>query len=121
MFCWWNAPSAGTVQAGVVNDWVYGWYMKSYPAADLQQIADLVVDSQLDFDVGITLRNTDRDLLRVNEILDRLAANGVIAQIFAGYTIAYRRPGADSRKPFSCMERSATAPGARGRRHSVSV
>ena len=54
----------------------------------------------------------------MNEILDRLAANGVIAQIFAGYTIAYRRPGADSRKPFSCMERSATAPDARGRRHS---
>jgi hypothetical protein len=54
--------------------------MKSYPAADLQQIADLVVDSQLDFDVGITLRNTDRDLLnRVNDILDRLTANGVIA------------------------------------------
>jgi len=53
VFSWWNAPSAGKVHAGVVNDWVYGWYMKSYPAADLQQIADLVVDSQLDFDVDI--------------------------------------------------------------------
>jgi hypothetical protein len=63
--------------------------------------------------VGITLRTTDRDLLnRVNDILDRLTANGVIAQIFAGYGIAYRWPGADSRKPFSCMERSATAPDA---------
>jgi polar amino acid transport system substrate-binding protein len=90
-----DAVVAGNIEAGLVNDWVYGWYVKTHPTADLTQLTTLVVDPQLDFDVGITLRNTDPALLsRVNGILDRLANVGVLARIFAEYGIVYPPPHA---------------------------
>jgi ABC-type amino acid transport substrate-binding protein len=66
-----------------------------HSTSGLQQPAEPVVDPQLDFDVAITLRNTDPALLeRVNAILDHLAKNGMLTGIFTEYGIMYQAPHA---------------------------
>jgi polar amino acid transport system substrate-binding protein len=90
-----DAVAAGEVGAGLVSDWEYGWYRKMHSTSGLQQPAEPVVDPQLDFDVAITLRNTDPALLeRVNAILDHLAKNGTLTGIFTEYGIMYQAPHA---------------------------
>ena len=52
-----------------------------------------VFDPDLDYNVAITLRNTDVELLeKVNAILDDLKWDGSLTRLFAGYGITYRAP-----------------------------
>ena len=45
--------------AGVVSDWIFGWYRKTHPESGLRIVDSLVLDPDLDYNVAITLRNTD--------------------------------------------------------------
>ena len=59
----------------------------------LRILGSFVFDPDLDYNVAITLRNTDVELLeKVNAILDDLKSDGSLTQLFAGYGITYRAP-----------------------------
>ena len=79
--------------AGVVSDWIFGWYRKAHPESELRILDSLVLDPDLDYNVAITLRNSDIKLLeKVNAILDDLKSDGSLTKLFAGYGITYRAP-----------------------------
>jgi polar amino acid transport system substrate-binding protein len=81
------------MSAGIVSDWVFGWYRKTHPESGLRILDSLILDPDLDYNVAITLRNTDAALLeKVNAILDTLKSDGSLARLFAGYGITYRAP-----------------------------
>jgi len=79
------------MSAGVVSDWIFGWYRKTHPESGLRIVDSLVLDPDLDYNVAITLRNTDVGLLeKVNAVLDALKSDGSLTRLFAGYGITYR-------------------------------
>jgi ABC-type amino acid transport substrate-binding protein len=81
------------MSAGIVSDWVFGWYQKTHPESGLRILDSLVLDPDLDYNVAITLRNTDVGLLeKVNAVLDALKSDGSLPQLFAGYGLTYRAP-----------------------------
>jgi polar amino acid transport system substrate-binding protein len=88
-----EAVDKGEMEAGVVSEWSVGWYRKLHPDARIQTIDHLTVDPELDFNVGVVLRNADQALLaRVNDILASLISGGEIERIFHDYGIPYRPP-----------------------------
>ncbi len=88
-----DAVAGGEVPAGIVSDWYLGWYRQTHPDARLAADDALVLDPDLDFDVAITLRNTDQALVEaVNRILAGLLTDGGVASIFAKYGIPYQPP-----------------------------
>jgi ABC-type amino acid transport substrate-binding protein len=88
-----DAVAGGEAPAGIVSDWFLGWYRKTHPGARLVADNDLQLDPDLDYNVAITLRNTDRELVSaVNRILADLMADGDMARIFGKYGIEYRPP-----------------------------
>jgi polar amino acid transport system substrate-binding protein len=87
------AVASREMSAGIVADWVFGWYRKTHPESGLRILESLVVDPDLDYDVAITLRNTDAGLLeKVNAALDDLKSDGGFTRLFAGYGIIYTAP-----------------------------
>lgn len=81
------------MSAGIVSDWIFGWYRKSHPESGLRILDSLVLDPDLDYNVAITLRNSDIGLLeKVNAILDDLKSDGSVTKLFADYGITYRAP-----------------------------
>jgi polar amino acid transport system substrate-binding protein len=88
-----EAVDKGEMEAGVVSEWSEGWYRKLHPNARIQIIDHLTVDPDLDFNVGVVLRNADRALLtKVNDIVAGLMSSGEIERIFRDYGIPYRPP-----------------------------
>jgi polar amino acid transport system substrate-binding protein len=88
-----DAVAAGQVSAGIVSDWNLGWYRIGHPDAAVVMDDGWVLDPDLDYDVAITLRNTDQDLVdRVNRILGSLISDGGMAALFGKYGIHYRLP-----------------------------
>jgi polar amino acid transport system substrate-binding protein len=88
-----EAVEKGDMEAGVVSEWSLGWYRKQHPATQLTAIDRLVIDSELDYDVAIALRDADRELVtRVDDILGDLMTNGIVARILGDYGIDYRPP-----------------------------
>jgi polar amino acid transport system substrate-binding protein len=87
------AVASKEMSAGLVADWIFGWYRKTHPESRLRILDSLLVDPDLDYNVAITLRNTDVALLeKVNSILADLQSDGSLAKLFAGYGITYRAP-----------------------------
>jgi polar amino acid transport system substrate-binding protein len=87
------AVASKEMSAGIVADWVFGWYQKTHPESGLRIVDSLVLDPELDYNVAITLRNTDVGLLeKVNAILEDLKSDGSLSQLFAGYWITYKAP-----------------------------
>jgi polar amino acid transport system substrate-binding protein len=88
-----EAVDKGEMDAGVVSEWSVGWYRKLHPDARIHTIDRLTVDPDLDFNVGVVLRNADRALLsKVNDIVASLISSGEIERIFLDYGIQYRPP-----------------------------
>jgi ABC-type amino acid transport substrate-binding protein len=88
-----EAVDTGAMEAGVVSEWSVGWYGKLHPDARIHTIDRLTVDPELDFNVGVVLRNADRALLsKVNDIVASLISSGEIERIFLNYGIQYRAP-----------------------------
>ena len=88
-----EAVDKGEMEAGVVSEWSAGWYRKLHPEARIYIVDQLTVDPDLDFNVGVVLRNPDRALLtRVNDIVASLIKSGEIERIFSEYGIVYRPP-----------------------------
>jgi polar amino acid transport system substrate-binding protein len=87
------AVASKEMSAGVVSDWIFGWYQKTHPESGLRILGSLVLDPDLDYDVAITLRNTDVDLVqKVNAILATLGSDGSLNRLFESYGINYRLP-----------------------------
>jgi polar amino acid transport system substrate-binding protein len=87
------AVASKEMSAGIVADWVFGWYRKTHPESGLRILDSLVLDPDLDYNVAITLRNTDVALLeKVNAVLDALKSDGSLTQLFGRYGITYRVP-----------------------------
>ena len=81
------------MSAGIVMDWYAGWYERTHPTAGLHIEESFILDPDLDYDVSITLRNTDAELLKqMNAILGDLSLDGSISRLFSAYGIAYRPP-----------------------------
>jgi len=81
------------MSAGIVSDWIFGWYRKTHPESGLRILDSFVLDPDLDYNVAITLRNTDAQLLeKVNAVLDDLKSDGSLTRILADYGITYRGP-----------------------------
>jgi polar amino acid transport system substrate-binding protein len=81
------------MSAGIVSDWIFGWYRKTHPESGLRILDSFVLDPDLDYNVAITLRNTDGELLeKVNAVLDDLKSDGSLTRILADYGITYRGP-----------------------------
>jgi polar amino acid transport system substrate-binding protein len=96
---WWtdseilDAVASGKVPAGVASSWNLGWYRKTHPNSHLRANAGFVFEPDLDYDVAITLLNSDQKLVTaVNQILTALIADGRIAAIFEKYGIPYQPP-----------------------------
>jgi polar amino acid transport system substrate-binding protein len=88
-----EAVDKGEREAGVVSEWSVGWYRKLHPDARIQSIDRLTVDPDLDFNVGVVLRNADRTLVsQVNDIVGSLISSGEIERIFRDYGIQCRPP-----------------------------
>jgi polar amino acid transport system substrate-binding protein len=87
------AVASKEMSAGIVSDWIFGWYQKTHPGSGLRILESLVLDPDLDYDVAITLRNTDVDLVqKVNAILATLKSDGSLRRLFESYGINYRLP-----------------------------
>ena len=87
------AVASREMSAGIVADWVFGWYRKTHPESGLHIVDSVILDPDLDYNVAITLRNTDVALLeKVNAVLDDLKSDGSLTRLFAGYGITYRTP-----------------------------
>ena len=87
------AVASKEMSAGIVGDWIFDWYQKTHPESGLRIVDALVVDPDLDYNVAITLRNTDVGLLeKVNAVLDGLKSDGSLTRLFADYGITYRAP-----------------------------
>ena len=87
------AVASKEMSAGIVGDWIFDWYRKAHPESGLRVVNGLVVDPDLDYNVAITLRNTDVALLeKVNAVLDALKSDGSLTQLFADYGITYKAP-----------------------------
>ena len=81
------------MSAGVVGDWYAGWYLRTHPEVGLKIEESFVLDPELDYNVAITLRNTDTGLLtRIDAILADLKADGSIQRLFDSYGVTYRPP-----------------------------
>jgi polar amino acid transport system substrate-binding protein len=88
-----EAVAGGEVSAGIVSDWNLGWFRIRHPDAGISMDDGWVLDPDLDYDVAITLRNTDQDLLNaVNRILGGLMSDGGMTDLFEKYGIRYRPP-----------------------------
>jgi polar amino acid transport system substrate-binding protein len=87
------AVASQEMSAGVVAESIFGWYQKTHPESPLRILDALVVDPDLDYNVAITLRNTDVALLqKVNAVLDALKSDGSLTRLFADYGITYTAP-----------------------------
>jgi polar amino acid transport system substrate-binding protein len=87
------AVASKEMSAGIVGDWIFDWYQKTHPESGLRIVTDLVVDPDLDYNVAITLRNTDVALLeKVNAVLDALKSDGSLTRLFADYGLTYTAP-----------------------------
>jgi polar amino acid transport system substrate-binding protein len=81
------------MSAGIVSDWIFGWYRKTHPESGLRILDSLVIDPDLDYNVAVTLRNTDVELVqKVNAVLATLRSDGSLNRLFESYGINYRLP-----------------------------
>lgn len=88
-----DAVAGGEISAGIVSDWNLGWYRNEHPQADIGMAKDWVLDPDLDYDVAITLRNSDQALVdAVNRILGDILAGGGMIDLFKRYGIQYSLP-----------------------------
>jgi polar amino acid transport system substrate-binding protein len=87
------AVASKEMSAGIVSDWIFGWYRKTHRESGLRILDSLVIDPDLDYNVAITLRNTDVELVeKVNAILATFGSDGSLNDLFESYGINYRLP-----------------------------
>ena len=90
-----EAVAKGEVAAGMVTDPYLGWYLKGHPGGAVKVADGYVRDPELQWNVAVGLRNADEPLLTtVNQVLDRLLAEGTVQGIFARYGVTYTPPHA---------------------------
>jgi len=88
-----DALVEGEIDAGIVASTYFGWFGKTHPEAKLAIADGFDLDSDMTFNVAVSLRGADEALIkRVNETLARLRSEGWLASLYQKYGIPYQAP-----------------------------
>jgi ABC-type amino acid transport substrate-binding protein len=88
-----EAIAKGEISAGLVPDPYVGWYLKQHPEGAVKIAEAYMPDTELRWNVAISLRNADEALREaVNQALNQMLATQMIQKIFAKYGVTYIPP-----------------------------
>jgi len=83
----------GDLYGIAVSSATMSYYLRQHPEAGLRLVNAFDVEPQLTWEVSVGLRKSDQALVdAVNEVLDRMLADGTITQIYARYGVEHRKP-----------------------------
>lgn len=83
----------GELYGAAVSVATISYYMQQHPDSGLRLVNAFDGEPQLTWEVAVGLRKSDAALVgAVNEILDKLIADGTLTRIYAKYGIAHRVP-----------------------------
>lgn len=83
-----DAVAAGEADAGVVSLQGLGWYRKNSPASPVDVVKGVTVDPTLDYPAAIAFRRSNFATVKaVDEVIDRLEADGSLGRILETYGI----------------------------------
>jgi ABC-type amino acid transport substrate-binding protein len=83
----------GELYGAAVSSATMSYYITQHPDSGLRMVNAFDGEPQLTWEVAIGLRKSDQALVdAVNQVLDRLIADGSIQRIYARYGIEYRQP-----------------------------
>ena len=83
----------GELYGAAVSMATMSYYILQHPASGLRLVNAFDSEPQLTWEVSVGLRKSDQALLdAVNEVLDRMLADGSLTRIYAKYGVEHRRP-----------------------------
>jgi ABC-type amino acid transport substrate-binding protein len=88
-----GAVESGQADAGIVSQPGFGWYRQNHPETELIGITNLLGEPARPFKVAIGLRRTNVETVsRINDIVKKMMADGVMAEILGRYGIQFVAP-----------------------------
>ncbi len=83
----------GDLDAAAISPATIAYYIRAHPESGLRYVHAYDAEPQLAWNVAAGLRRSDDALVdAINAALERLAANGALAQAYAKYGVDYRKP-----------------------------
>jgi ABC-type amino acid transport substrate-binding protein len=83
----------GELYGAAVSKATMSYYILQHPASGLRLVNAFDTEPQLNWEVSVGLRKSDQALLdAVNEILEKLLADGSLTRIYAKYGVEHRVP-----------------------------
>jgi len=83
----------GELYGGAVSTASLSYFVQQNPQSGIKMVDMFDEASGLTWNVAVNIRNTDAAMVQaVDKVLDELLANGKLAEIYAHYGIALRKP-----------------------------
>jgi ABC-type amino acid transport substrate-binding protein len=83
----------GELYGAAVSTAAMSYYILQHPESGLRLVNAFDSEPQLTWEVSVGLRKSDQALVdAVNEVLDRMLADGSLTRIYAKYGVEHRRP-----------------------------
>lgn len=83
----------GDLHGIAVSSATMSYYLRQHPESGLRLVNAFDSEPQLTWEVSVGLRKSDQALVdAVNEVLDRMLADGDLTRIYAKYGVEHRRP-----------------------------
>jgi polar amino acid transport system substrate-binding protein len=83
----------GDLDAAAISPATIAYYIQIHPESGLRYVHAYDAEPQLAWSVAAGLRRTDDALVdAINAVLDRMAASGALAEVYAKYGVDYRKP-----------------------------
>ena len=83
----------GELYGAAVSTATMSYYILQHPESGLRLVNAFDSEPQLTWEVSVGLRKSDQALVdAVNEVLDRMLADGSLTRIYAKYGVEHRRP-----------------------------
>jgi polar amino acid transport system substrate-binding protein len=83
----------GDLDAAAISPATIAYYIRAHPDSGLRYVHAYDAEPQLAWNVAAGLRRSDDALVNaINAALERLAASGALAQVYAKYGVDYRKP-----------------------------
>jgi ABC-type amino acid transport substrate-binding protein len=83
----------GELYGAAISMATMSYYILQHPQSGLRLVNAFDSEPQLTWEVAVGLRKSDQALVdAVNEVLDRMLADGSLARIYAKYGVGHRRP-----------------------------
>ncbi len=83
----------GDIEAAAVSPASAGYYNLTHPEAAVRLVHAYEGEPELTWEMAVGMRRADYEVVRaVNEVLERLLADGTVAHIYARYGIEHRPP-----------------------------